>query len=166
MIRADQLAREALDPDSPIVTELVEHFGQDIAPGGVVDRQKLADVVFHDADARGYLESLVHPEVARRARLARTLAGNDANVVYDVPLLVEKHLEDQFDLVVVVEAPESIRLARLELRGVAHDDARARMASQATDAQRREVADFVIDNSGDWAQLAFDATTVWNDITA
>ena len=94
-------------------------------------------------------------------------AEPDAVVVYDVPLLVEKGLQQGYDLVVVVEAPEDVRVRRLiDARGMAADDARARIAAQATSEQRRTFADVVIDNDGDLLALREAVDRLWDRVTA
>jgi len=166
VLRADEFAKAALEPHSPLLPDLIDAFGANIAPSGIVNRQALADIVFNNDIARQRLEGLVHPEVARRLRSAREALPQDAMVVYDVPLLAEKNMADQFDVVVVVEAPLDVRVARLISRGMSHEDALARIAHQASDTQRRAVADYIIDNSGSLADLTGEASRVWSAITA
>lgn len=159
VIDADQVAREVVD-------DLAERIEARLGPGLVsaagVDRARLADRVFADPQARRALEEMVHPEVAARVAALRAAFPSDSVVVYDVALLVEKGLADQFDVVVVVQAPLEIRLARLAERGISRSDALARMSTQATDEQRAVVADIVIDNSGALADLRHAAADLWH----
>ncbi|MPY72490.1 MAG: dephospho-CoA kinase, partial [Alphaproteobacteria bacterium] len=136
VVDADALAREAVAPGSEGLAEVVAAFGTDVlAAGGSLDRPQVGRLVFADDDARRRLEAIVHPRVrARRAELVAA-APPGAVVVDDVPLLVESGLQGDYDVVVVVDAPDAVRLDRLvRLRGMSRDDARARMAAQATRA--------------------------------
>jgi dephospho-CoA kinase len=119
--------------------------------------------VFEDDAARRDLNGIIHPLVAAetQARVAASPPGSV--VVMDVPLLVEA-ARSGYDVVVVVEAPEDVRLARLEARGMDADDARRRMAAQASDADRRAVADVVLDNSGSEADLLRQVEDLWADL--
>lgn len=149
VIDADQLARQALGPGTPGSTAVLDRFGADLADAdGVLDRARLAGVVFADPAALADLNAIVHPLVAARTAELTEAAGPDAVVVYDVPLLVENDLAGGFQAVVVVEAPLPARLARLAERGMAEAEARSRIAAQASDDQRRAVATVVLDNSG------------------
>ncbi|MGY0497964.1 dephospho-CoA kinase [Nocardia sp. FBN12] len=150
LVDSDAIAREVVAPGTPGLTALVEEFGAGIlSPDGSLDRPALAAVAFADDVSRGKLNAITHPLVgARQAELIGD-APVDAIVVQDIPLLVENGLAPLMQLVVVVGAEEQTRLRRLvEHRGVAEADARARIAAQATDDQRRAVADVWLDNNG------------------
>jgi dephospho-CoA kinase len=167
VIDADRLAREAVEPGTPGLDAVVEEFGPEILrPDGSLDRAALGRLVFVDDDRRRVLEAIVHPYVGRRSAELIAAAPPDAIVVYDVPLLVEKSLQDDYDVVVVVEAPEDVRLARLAgPRRMAAEEARSRMAAQATEDQRRAVADVVLVNDGDLDSLAGQADGLWDRLT-
>lgn len=166
VIDADVLAREAIAPGSAGERAVIDALGDRVrGRGGAVDRAKLAAVVFADTEARDRLNAIVHPIVAARSRELQAAAPPGAIVVHDVPLLVEAGLVGDYDLVVVVEAPEPLRLQRLEKRGVAPDDARARIAAQASDAVRRAVADVVIDAGGSRAATAAQVAALWARLT-
>ncbi len=166
VIDADDLARAALDPGSPGADQVRREFGPEaVSADGTVDREWLGRRVFDDPDARRRLEAIVHPEVGRLFREASDrYRGTDRVVVYDVPLLVETGLGGMFDLVVVVEAPEEVRLARLVERGISEDDARRRIAAQASDKDRAAVADVILRNDGDLADLARQVDDLWRDL--
>jgi dephospho-CoA kinase len=154
IVDADALAREVVAPGTVGLQRVVDRFGRLVLTStGELDRPKLGSIVFSDADALADLNAIVHPLVAERTADLIAQAGDDDSVVYDVPLLVENQLQDGFDAVVVVEAPLPIRLARLAERGLPEEQARARIAAQATDEQRRAVADIVLDNSTTLAEL-------------
>lgn len=166
VIDADALAREAVAPGTPGLAAVAEEFGPDIlAADGSLDRERLGRIVFTDADRRHALEAIVHPYVGQRSAELMAQAGPDAVVVYDVPLLVEKQLQGDFDVVVVVDATDETRLRRLvEVRGMTEADARARMAAQATRSQRLAVADVVVPNDGDLQALDERVAALWSDL--
>lgn len=164
VVDADALAREVVEPDKPAFDAIVDRFGPDVvAEDGTLDRSALAAIVFEDQEARRELEAITHPAIAEEftERVASVAEGEV--VVMDVPLLVETRGRS-YDVTVVVEAPLETRLARLEQRGVSRADARARMAHQASDEERRAVADILIDNSGDEAALRREVDGVWEEL--
>jgi len=162
IIDADAIAREVVEPGTPGLTAVVEAFGTTVrAADGSLDRPVLAAVVFADPEARGRLDAIVHPLVRARATEIAAAAPPDAVVVNDVPLLVETGQAGSYDLVLVVEADAETRVARLVQRGLTASDAKARMAAQATDEERRAVADVVLDNSGTPAELEAQVERFW-----
>jgi dephospho-CoA kinase len=162
VIDSDQLAREVLAPGTPGLAAVLERFGTDLLTGdGSLDRARLAAVVFADAVALADLNAIVHPRVAQRTAELTAAAGPDAVVVHDVPLLVENRLAENYDAVVVVEAPLPERLSRLRARGLDAEAARSRVAAQASDEQRRAVATAVLDNSGSVAELHAQVDELW-----
>lgn len=166
VIDADAVAREVVEPGTPGLAALVEEFGNGILDGDRLDRTSLAQIVFEDEGARTRLNAIIHPLIgARTAELIAALPP-DAVFLHDVPLLVELHLENAYDLVVVVDAPNDVRVSRLVERGLTEDDARARIATQATREQRLAVADVVINNSGDLDQLREQVRSAWPKVAA
>lgn len=163
VVDADALAREVVEPHTPGLRRIVEEFGADVlSADGRLDRGRLAALVFADQDARERLNAIVHPLVGRRAEEILSGLPDDAVVVHDVPLLAENGLAPNYDLVMVVEAPEPTRIARLVRdRGMAEDAVRARIAAQASDEQRRAVADVLVVNDGSRAELAVAVDQVW-----
>ncbi|MEI4270922.1 dephospho-CoA kinase [Klenkia sp. LSe6-5] len=167
LVDADQIAREVVEPGTPGLAAVVEAFGpQVLTPQGALDRPALAAVVFADPQQRARLDAVVHPLVRARAAELVAAAPPDAVVVQDVPLLVETGQAGTFDLVVVVQAPLDVRLARLAERGTPEADARARIAGQATDEERAAVADVVLTNAGSRAELAAQVDRFWGDRVA
>jgi dephospho-CoA kinase len=167
LVDADVLAREVVAVGTPGLAAVVEAFGESVlAADGSLDRPALAAVVFADPAARRRLDGIVHPLVRRRAAELIAAAAPDAVVLQDVPLLVETGQAASYDLVLVVEADLETRVARLVQRGLTEDDARARIAAQATDEQRRAVADVVLDNSGTLEQLAEQVDRFWAERVA
>ncbi|MGF7233626.1 MAG: dephospho-CoA kinase [Frankia sp.] len=166
VIDADAIAREVVAPGTPGLASVAEAFGdQIIRADGSLDREGLGAVVFADPAARKRLEAITHPLIG--AETARRMAGLPPGtvVVYDVPLLVEAGLRGSYDVVVVVEAPRALRLERLALRGLPPEQATARMATQASDADRRAVADVLLDNSGSLDELRAQVAAAWERIT-
>lgn len=163
VIDADTLAREAVAPGTPGLAAVLAEFGPTVlGEGGSLDRAALGRIVFADADRRAALEAIVHPYVARRSAELMAAAPPDAVVVYDVPLLVERGLQDQYDLVVVVEAAEPTRVRRLvSARGMSESQARERMAVQATSAERAAVADVVLRNDAGLTELEDQVHRLW-----
>jgi dephospho-CoA kinase len=163
IVDADAIAREVVASGTPGLAAVVEAFGGGVlTASGDLDRPALAAVVFSDADARRRLDAIVHPLVRQRAAEVERAAG-EAVVVHDVPLLVETGQAAAYDLVLVVEADEAARVTRLVERGLSEDDARARIAAQATDDQRRAVADVVLDNRGTRADLEAQVERFWHE---
>jgi dephospho-CoA kinase len=162
LVDADRVAREVVEPGSPGLAAVAEAFGAHVlTPEGSLDRPALAAVVFADPDQRARLDAIVHPLVRARAAELVAAAPPGSVVVQDVPLLVETGQAGAFDLVVVVQAPLDLRLTRLVERGMTEDDARARIAGQATDEQRAAVADVVLTNGGTRAELAEQVEKLW-----
>jgi dephospho-CoA kinase len=162
IVDADVIAREVVAAGTPGLAAVAAAFGDGVlAPDGSLDRPALAAVVFADPEARRRLDGIVHPLVRARAGELAAAAPPDAVVVDDVPLLVETGQAGRYDLVLVVEADAETRVARLVRRGMTEDDARARIAAQATDEQRRAVADVVLDNSGTREELAAQVGRFW-----
>jgi dephospho-CoA kinase len=167
IIDADRIAREVVEPGTPGLARIVEAFGDGVlAVDGSLDRAALAAVVFADPDARRRLDGIVHPLVRARATELAAAAPPDSVVVNDVPLLVETGQASSYDLVLVVEADPATRVSRLVQRGLTAEDARARIAAQASDGQRRAVADVVLDNSGTPEQLVEQVDRFWAERVA
>ena len=168
IVDADVIAREVVAPGGPAYQGVVDRFGAGILlPDGTIDRPALAEIVFRNPDALTDLNRLTHPAVGAEItqRLA-THAASDAVVVLDVPLLVESG-RDNVAAVIVVDCPEDVALDRLvRVRGMDADDARRRMAAQASRAERLARADIVIDNGGDLAALEAQVDDAWARIQA
>ncbi|MFD3560525.1 dephospho-CoA kinase [Streptomyces sp. NPDC058686] len=166
LIDADRIAREVVEPGTPGLAAVVEAFGSGVlAPDGTLDRPALGAIVFADADRLAVLNSIVHPLVGARSAELEAAATGDSVVVHDVPLLAENGLAPLYDLVVVVDASPETQLDRLvRLRGMTEEDARARMAAQATREKRLEIADIVIENDVPLDELHQRVDAVWADL--
>jgi len=165
VIDSDALAREVVAAGMSGRDEVVAEFGEVVlGPDGELDRAALGRVVFADEAARRRLEAIVHPRVRARAAEIAATAPPDGVVVNDVPLLVEANLAGLYEMVIVVVADEETRVRRLARdRGLSEADARARITAQATDEQRRAVADVVIVNDGTLDDLRAKVDDVWRD---
>jgi dephospho-CoA kinase len=171
VIDADKAARAVVEPGTPGLARVAETFGPGVLrEDGSLDRAKLAQIVFADEAARGKLNAIVHPLVHAYMRAAEqaavAAAGENAVIIHDVPLLAEGGRGSEFDLVIVVDAPPGLQVERLAARGMPEEQARARMAAQATREQRLAVAGIVIDNSGTLEDLDRRVAEVWADLRA
>jgi dephospho-CoA kinase len=170
LIDADRIARQVVAPDGAAFAPLVERFGPGIlTPEGTLDRAALAALTFPDPEALAALNAITHPAIST-VMLERRDAEKDTDhvVVLDIPLLKPVHRELlALDAVVVVDTPPALALARLiEQRGFTRPDAEARMAAQPGREERREGADYVIDNSADRRHLEAEVDRVWRALTA
>jgi dephospho-CoA kinase len=165
IVDGDVIAREVVEPGTEGLAALVEAFGEDILqPDGSLDRPALAAKAFRDDEARKTLNGIVHPLVGKRRAEIIASVSPDSVVIEDIPLLVESGMAPLFPLVIVVHADVEVRVRRLvEQRGMPEEDARARIAAQASDEQRRAVADVWVDNSGSPEELVQRAHDLWDN---
>jgi dephospho-CoA kinase len=174
VIDADQAARAVVEPGTPGLDGVVETFGPGVlGADGALDRAKLGEIVFGDDEARGRLNAVVHPLVHEwmlaTEKVIIRASGDDVVVVHDIPLLAEGGEERtaEFDVIIVVDVPPDLQVVRLaQTRGMTAEQARARMAAQASRAERLAIADIVIDNSGTLADLDQRVAEVWADLRA
>ncbi|MDO4919746.1 dephospho-CoA kinase [Kocuria sp.] len=164
VVDADAIARELQEPGAAGHAAIVEHFGRDVLDPatGRLDRAALGSIVFGDQARLSELNGIMHPLV--RAEAARRAAAVPPGgvLVQDIPLLVETGQHADMDRVLVVEAPEAERVRRMvEDRGMDPQDARRRIAAQASDEQRRAVATTVLDNSGTPEDLEHQVRRWW-----
>ena len=169
VVDADRIAREVVEPGTPALRRIAEEFGPGvIAADGTLDRAALGAIVFADEAARGILNSITHPAIRELSheRFAEAGAADaDAIVVYDVPLLSEARGKDEFDIVVVVSAPEEVRIERMvSLRGMSRDEAEKRIRSQVPEADRRALADLIIESGGTLDETMAQADDVWQQL--
>jgi dephospho-CoA kinase len=166
LIDADAIAREVVEPGSAGLAAIVREFGAGVLlPDGTLDRPKLGSIVFGDPERLAALNAITHPLIGRRSQERFEAAPEDAIVVYDMPLLTEGNLASLHDVVIVVDVPVEVQIARLvERRGMTEADAKARIAAQATREQRRAIADHVIDNTGSLTELDARVDEVWADL--
>jgi dephospho-CoA kinase len=165
VVDADELARRVVEPGTAGLAAIVDRWGEDVLDAtGRLDREAMREIVFADAAAREALEAIVHPAVARlrdREMEDAERAGHRI-AVSDIPLLFEVGMQDDFDLVVVVDAPEGVRRERLVRdRGLTEDAARRMMAAQMPATEKRARADLVLENSGTLEDLERAARDAW-----
>ena len=167
IIDADEIAREVVMPDSEGLKQVVREFGpQVLEKDGTLSRSELASLVFKDPAKRSTLEGILHPLIKART-LERISASDKEVVVYVVPLLVEAKVDYPFDLVVTIEAGRENQIKRLiENRGMSTEDATARIAAQASEAERVARADVRIDGSLNLADLDIAVSKLWDQIQA
>ena len=169
VVDVDALGREIIAPGGSAVQAVLERFGSELAdPDGGIDRPALAQIVFNDAESLTALNEISHPAINQLLdeRIGTIAASGDADVVVlDMAVLVESTLGRDtrfpYEVVITVEAPPDVRLERLVERGMTSEDAKARLASQATDEQRRDAANFVIGNGGGSDDLADASGKLW-----
>ncbi|HEX3711547.1 MAG TPA: dephospho-CoA kinase [Trebonia sp.] len=167
VLDGDKAARAVVEPGTPGLARIADAFGPGVLrEDGSLDRAKLAGIVFADDAARATLNGITHPLIHEHITAAEAAAvaagGPDSIVVHDIPLLAEGQRASDFDVVVVVDVPPGVQVARLAGRGLPEDQARARMAAQATREQRLAIAGIVIDNSGSLADLDNRVAEVWS----
>jgi dephospho-CoA kinase len=166
VVDADRIAREVVEPGTPALARIAEEFGPGVlTPEGALDRAALGAIVFADEQKRLLLNSITHPAILQESQRRFAEAGAadpSAVVVYDVPLLSEARGRAEFDVVVVVSAPEETRIERMvTLRGMTPAEAADRIRSQVTDEQRRAMADIVIESGGTLDETLAQADAVW-----
>lgn len=168
VIDADVLAREVVEPGTTGLEQVVDRFGPDVlSDDGVLDRAALAALVFSDDEARGDLNSIIHPLVRQRAQELEHQSPDDAVVVHVIPLLVETAQENSFDAVLVVDVPVQLQLDRLMARNaLTKEQALARVRAQADRQQRRRAATWIIDNSGPLPQTLAAVRSLWDGAIA
>lgn len=161
VIDADQLARSAIERGSEGFDEVLLRFGDTVLKNGDIDRVALGQIVFENPEAKKDLEEIIHPRI--RAEFEEAVASLNPGqiMVYEIPLLVETSAADRFDFIITVESNTELRKQRLRARGMFHSDIEKRMASQATQEQRRAIADCVLTNDGSEDDLLRQVENVW-----
>lgn len=168
VIDADVLAREVVEPGTEALRAIQRHFGDGVlTQNGALDREAMRRIVFHDATARNALNSIVHPAVGTLRQIAFDAArarGVDV-IVSDIPLLFETGQERNFDAIILVDSPESVRLSRLITnRALPEADAVAMMSAQRSASAKRAGATFVIENDGTLEELTERVGEVWREL--
>jgi dephospho-CoA kinase len=148
VVDSDQLARDVIERGTEGFDEVLTHFGDGILTNGEIDRKKLGEIVFANEQERLELEGIIHPRI--QAQFAQIIedAPENAIIINQIPLLVETSAADRFDRVITVVSPIEMRITRLESRGLSRSEIEKRMSVQASDEQRIEVSDFIIENIG------------------
>ncbi len=170
IIDADQLVREVQRPGSPVLERIAARFGREmILPTGELDRSRLRGAVLGRAEELAALNAIVHPAVGllRQARLAEARCQGVQIVINDIPLLFEVLDPTGFDAVILVDAPEPVRLQRLtQSRGLSREEAEALIRAQMPAEAKRARSDYIIDNGGELAELEGRVAEVWDRVSA
>jgi dephospho-CoA kinase len=161
VIDADQLARSAIERGSEGFDEVLLRFGDSVLKNGDIDRVALGQIVFENPQAKKDLEEIIHPRI--RAEFEEAVASLNPGqiMVYEIPLLVETNAADRFDFIITVESDPELRKQRLRARGLFSSDIEKRMAAQATQEQRRAIADCVLTNDGTEDELLRQVENIW-----
>ncbi len=169
VVDADELARRAVEPGTPGYREIVEAWGpQVVARSGELDRAALRRIVFADPEARARLEEIVHPAVAalRDGEYRRAEERGERLVVADIPLLFEVGMANEFDVLVLVDAPAQLRLVRMVAeRGLDPEEAGRMIGAQMPSELKRARADVVIENTGSLEELEERACRLWEELS-
>ena len=161
VIDADQLARSVIERGTEGFDEVLLRFGDAVLKDGDIDRVALGQIIFENPQAKLDLEAIIHPRIRTEFEDAVASLNPGQIMVYEIPLLVETNAADRFDFVITVESDAELRKQRLRARGMFHSDIEKRMASQATQEQRRAVADCVLTNDGSEDDLLRQVENVW-----
>jgi dephospho-CoA kinase len=166
VIDADELAREAVAPDTQALNDIIKRWGKDVLqPDGSLDRAALRQIVFADQHELDALNRIVHPGVTRlRDReVAIAKERGDQIIVCVIPLLFERNLVEEFDSIVLVDAPRPLRLERLvSTRGLEETEAMNMIVSQMPAELKRARADYCIENTGSLEDLERDVDALWS----
>jgi dephospho-CoA kinase len=168
VVDADAIAREVVESGQPALAEIVAEFGPEVLQtDGHLNRARLAELVFADETRLARLNAIMHPRIAARSVELLNDADPDAIAIYDMPLLVEQGTAALagWDAIIVVDAPDDLRLERLQSRGLDAEDARRRMEAQAPREARLAIATHVVDNSGDLRALRAQVEDLWSELT-
>jgi len=161
VIDADQLARSVIERGSDGFDEVLLRFGDGVLKNGDIDRVALGQIVFENPQAKKDLEEIIHPRIRTEFEEAVASLNPGQILVYEIPLLVETNAADRFDFIVTVESAAELRKERLRSRGMFHSDIEKRIASQASEEERRKIADCILTNDGSEDELLRQVENVW-----
>ena len=164
VVDSDQLARDVVERGTPGFDEIVARFGDEVLKDGILDRSKLAEIIFNDPTARKDLEEITHPRIRKALdEIVESLAPGTV-VINQIPLLVETKGKSRFDRVITISAPIEIRTQRLLERGMKGYEIEKRLASQVADSAREEIADHVLRNDGDSDYLLRQIENLYSEV--
>jgi dephospho-CoA kinase len=164
VVDSDQLARAVVERGTEGFDEVLSRFGDEILTNGDIDRKKLAEIIFSDEAARTDLEKIIHPRIREVWELIIESSGPSDILINQIPLLVETNGADRFDRVITVIASPEVRSARLKSRGLYESEIQRRIAAQASDEDRIEIADYIIENNGSADDLLREVEIVFEDL--
>lgn len=162
VVDSDQIAREIVERGSEGFNSVVAEFGDGVLKDGEINRSALGEIVFSDPSKLAKLEAIIHPLIRKAFSQVVEKSSKDSIIINQIPLLFESKHPYNFDLVIAVSATESLRVERLLARGLSPAQIQARIAAQASDDQRKSIADYVIENSGDLSVLTQEVERVWH----
>lgn len=162
VVDADQLARDVIERGTTGFDEVLLAFGDEILSNGEIDRKKLAAIIFQDPSQRSVLEHIIHPQVRLALDKIIVQAPSDGIVIYQIPILVESGGKERFDFIITVKTSEQSRKVRLKVRGLSEEDIDRRISAQVGDAEREDIADYVLHNDGDPEHLLRQVEELWN----
>ena len=164
VVDSDKLARDVLAPGTDGFNQVVQSFGEEIIKDGAIDRAALGAKVFSDSNARLKLEAITHPLIRMAFADFIEESPKDSIIINQIPLLVESKYDYKFDAVITISSDISHRSARLLQRGLTQVEIEQRLSAQATDLQREEISDFIIENNGDLNSLKKEVERVWRSL--
>ena len=162
VVDSDQIAREIVERGSEGFNSVVAEFGDGVLKDGEINRSALGEIVFSDPSKLAKLEAITHPLIRKAFSQVVEKSSKDSIIINQIPLLFESKHQYNFDLVIAISATESVRVDRLLARGLSPAQIQARIAAQASDDQRKSIADYVIENSGDLSVLTQEVERVWH----
>lgn len=170
IIDADQISRQVVEPDQLGAKRIREHFGAELFTiDGNLKRDKLAQIIFQDPNARHQLNSFLHPLIMKEIQKQTDeilKQAPDAVIIWDIPLLFEENLTDFVQKVIVIYVPEEVQRVRLQLRSnLGREEIESRIQSQLSIEEKKSLADYLIDNSGTIQQTKRQVVALWNHLT-
>lgn len=164
VVDSDQLARDVIERGTEGFDEVIARFGDEVLTNGDIDRKKLAEIIFSDESARSDLENIIHPRIRELwESLVESSQPSDI-LINQIPLLVETNGADRFDRVITVIASAEARTARLKSRGLYESEIARRMAAQASEEERIDISDYIIENNGSKDELLREVEAIYNEL--
>ncbi|MFZ5996422.1 MAG: dephospho-CoA kinase [Nitrospirota bacterium] len=166
-IDTDEIVKELLR-EPAVINEIKNAFDEDVVANNVINKKKLADIVFQNPHLRISLENILHPKVFEEVnkRLSRIHSGDAAVVIIEAPVLFERGYQNRFDKIITVFASEEVTLKRLKAKGIPEEEALRRLKSQFPSGMKIGKSDFTIDNSGDPEETRKQVETVYEELAA
>ena len=164
VIDSDQLARDVIERGTPGFDEVLAAFGDEILSSGLIDRKKLAEIVFSDESKRKQLEAIVHPLIRTALDEIKNSAPQGSVIINQIPLLAETGGKERFDIVIAITSDLELRRSRLIARGLSAHEIEKRLAAQVQDSEREAIADYIITNHGDRDNLLRQVEKLWIDV--
>jgi len=164
VVDSDELSRSVIERGTSGFDEVVSSFGDEILSDGLIDRAKLAAVVFADPEKRKSLEKIIHPKVREAFESLVSASPKSSVVINQIPLLVETDGASRFQYVITVSAKEEVRRERLLAKGFSNHEITKRLAAQVSDLERENIADAVLNNDRDQDSLLRSVENLYEDV--